>query len=252
MLSYHFPGHPLNRKGNRAGEIIGGNLSILYSILGTSSGFNPDNKILFIEDVGEELYALDRMLWNLKSSGVLQNLKALLVGGFTSVKDTNNWFPNQNIEVSSYNSLLKQINTGGIINKNSDSLKITTINFEHPLFNDVFVKEVKNFEYPTTVLNYNHDLQGNAVLLFENKTPFLHEITNSFSKIYLFSSPLNIQSSNFVNSPLVVPTLYNIARQSLELNKPYYILHKENTIEIRKKIEKRNQSLPKTSSSYML
>ena len=55
------------------------------------------------------------------------------------------------------------------IYKNSDSLKITTINFEHPLFNDVFVKEVKNFEYPTTVLNYNHDLQGNAVLLFENK-----------------------------------------------------------------------------------
>ena len=48
----------------------------------------------------------------------------------------------------------------------------------------------------------------------------------------------SIQSSNFVNSPLVVPTLYNIARQSLELNKPYYILHKENTIEIRKKIEK--------------
>ena len=156
------------------------------------------------------------------------------------IKDGGNLLiiPNQNIEVSSYNSLLKQINTGGIINKNSDSLKITTINFEHPLFNDVFVKEVKNFEYPTTVLNYNHDLQGNAVLLFENKTPFLHEITNSFSKIYLFSSPLNIQSSNFVNSPLVVPTLYNIARQSLELNKPFYILQKENTIEIRKKIEK--------------
>ena len=72
----------------------------------------------------------------------------------------------------------------------------------------------------------------------EDKTPFLHEISNSFSKIYLFSSPLNIQSSNFVNSPLIVPTLYKIAKQNLEINKPYYILQKENTIEINKKIEK--------------
>ena len=146
--------------------------------------------------------------------------------------------PEQNIEIYSYNSLLSDINSGRILKKNKDSLKITTINFKHPLFNRVFTKEVENFEYPTSTLNYSHNLKGNPVLMFENKTPFLHEIDNSFSKIFLFSSPLDIQSSNFVNSPLVVPTVYNIARQSFKLTKPYYLLQKNNTIELSKKLEK--------------
>jgi muramoyltetrapeptide carboxypeptidase len=94
-----FNGNTLNIVGEAKGQIIGGNLNILHGYLvgRNASDFFKD-KILFIEDVGEELYALDRMLWNLKSSGVLLNLKALLVGGFTNIKDTNNWFPNQNIE----------------------------------------------------------------------------------------------------------------------------------------------------------
>ena len=146
--------------------------------------------------------------------------------------------PNKNIELNTYNSFFKKINSGEILNKYKDSLKITTINFEHPLFRDVFTKEVRNFEYPAVALNYTHNLKGNAILMFENKTPFLHEVANSFSKIYLFSSPLDIQSSNIVNSPIIVPTLYNMAKQSLELTKPYNILQKENTIEISKKIEK--------------
>lgn len=146
--------------------------------------------------------------------------------------------PHKNIELQSYNSFFKQVNTGRIVNKEKDSLKITTINFNHPLFSDVFNKKIKNFEYPTTTTNFKHTFTGNAILALEDNTPFLHEISNSFSKIYLFSSPLNIQSSNFVNSPLIVPTLYNIAKQSFEFAKPYYILQKENTVEISKKIEK--------------
>lgn len=146
--------------------------------------------------------------------------------------------PDKNIELNSYNSFFKKINSGKLLNKYKDSLKITTINFEHPLFSNVFTKEVRNFEYPTAGFSYTHNLKGNAILMFENKTPFLHEVSNSFSKIYLFSSPLDIQSSNFVNSPIIVPTLYNMARQSLELTKSYYILQKENIIEINKKIEK--------------
>ena len=146
--------------------------------------------------------------------------------------------PDKNIELNSYNSFFKKINSGKLLNKYKDSLKITTINFEHPLFSNVFTKEVRNFEYPTAGFSYTHNLKGNAILMFENKTPFLHEVSNSFSKIYLFSSPLDIQSSNFVNSPIIVPTLYNMARQSLELTKSYYILQKENIIEINKRIEK--------------
>jgi hypothetical protein len=150
--------------------------------------------------------------------------------------------PDQKIKISSYNSFFKKINSGTILNRITNSLKITTINFQHPLFSEVFIKEITNFQYPSATISYKNTLQGNTILSFENKTPFLQEITNPFSKIYWFSAPLDTQSSNFVNSPLIVPTLYNIAKQSLEITKPYYTLQEENTIEINKKIEK-NQIL---------
>ena len=84
---YQFDSHNLNRKGAIQGEILGGNLSILYSILGTKSGFNPDNKILFIEDLDEYLYHIDRMMMALKRAGKLSKLKALVVGAMSDMND---------------------------------------------------------------------------------------------------------------------------------------------------------------------
>ena len=86
-LEYRFPGHQYNRSGEVTGKLIGGNLSIIYSTMGT--GFFPDTggKILFIEDVGEYLYHLDRMLWSLKLAGKLSGLKALIVGAMSGMKD---------------------------------------------------------------------------------------------------------------------------------------------------------------------
>ena len=70
-----------------SGHVIGGNLANLYSLLGTNLDFDTHDKILFIEDVGEQLYQIDRMIIALKKAGKLKNLKALLVGQFTDIPD---------------------------------------------------------------------------------------------------------------------------------------------------------------------
>lgn len=74
------------------GQLIGGNLSVLYSIIGSDSEMKTDGKILFIEDLDEMLYHVDRMMINLKRSGYLKNLKALIIGGMTQMKDNKVYF----------------------------------------------------------------------------------------------------------------------------------------------------------------
>lgn len=69
------------------GEIIGGNLSVIYSLLGSKSAISTEGKILFLEDLDEYLYHIDRMMLNLKRNGLLSNLKALVVGSFTQMHD---------------------------------------------------------------------------------------------------------------------------------------------------------------------
>ena len=90
--NYKCPAHPLNRKGIAAGELVGGNLSLLAHLTGTASDISTKNKILFIEDIGELIYSTDRMLHQLKHSGKLNKLAALIVGGFADVKDTGRPF----------------------------------------------------------------------------------------------------------------------------------------------------------------
>ncbi len=88
-ITYRYKNHGLNRSGQSNGILIGGNLSLLIASLGSVSDFNYDGKILFIEDVGEYLYAIDRMIRTLDRAGKLKNLAGLIVGGFTEVKDND-------------------------------------------------------------------------------------------------------------------------------------------------------------------
>ncbi|GAA4324310.1 LD-carboxypeptidase [Mucilaginibacter gynuensis] len=88
-LSYEFTSHGINRSGNASGELIGGNLSLLVAILNSPSDFDYSGKILFIEDVGEYFYSVDRLIRALKRAGKLKNLAGLIVGGFTDIKDND-------------------------------------------------------------------------------------------------------------------------------------------------------------------
>ncbi|WP_407403988.1 LD-carboxypeptidase [Chryseobacterium sp.] len=84
-LQYDIKAHALNKKGNISGELIGGNLALIYALLGTKYSFDFTDKILFIEDIGENFYALDRMMMSLELAGVFTKIKGLIVGGMTNM-----------------------------------------------------------------------------------------------------------------------------------------------------------------------
>jgi muramoyltetrapeptide carboxypeptidase len=87
-ILYDEESNRLNVEGKSSGQIVGGNLTLLCNNIGTSSDIDFDNKILFIEDIGERLYGVDRDLNQLNRSGRLKNLRGLIVGQFTNVKET--------------------------------------------------------------------------------------------------------------------------------------------------------------------
>ncbi|WP_445748458.1 S66 peptidase family protein [Polaribacter sp.] len=91
-LRYEIPSSNYNRDGKISGEIVGGNLSILMSMLGSKSQLKTDGKILFIEEIGEYEYAIDRMLQSLKRAGYFKNVKGVMLGNFSKIrKNSTSW-----------------------------------------------------------------------------------------------------------------------------------------------------------------
>ncbi len=107
-LDYHIPANALNKVGIAQGQLVGGNLAMLTHIIGSNSDIDTTGKILFLEDVGEYLYSIDRMMIQLKRSGKLKSLAGLIVGHFSDLEDNEVQFgktANQIIEdaVAEYN-----------------------------------------------------------------------------------------------------------------------------------------------------
>ena len=86
-LNYQFPSSKLNKTRTAEGELVGGNLSVLYSLCGSNSAINTQGKILFLEDLDEYLYHIDRMMQNLKRNGMLEHLSGLVIGGMSDMND---------------------------------------------------------------------------------------------------------------------------------------------------------------------
>lgn len=84
---YTIEPHPLNIKGKTRGTLFGGNLAVLCSLIGSSYLRTPENGILFIEDIGEAPYKIDRMMWTLKLTKILSNIKGLIVGNFSNYEE---------------------------------------------------------------------------------------------------------------------------------------------------------------------
>lgn len=137
--------------------------------------------------------------------------------------------PSEDLNLQSYNALVNafQINMGNFV---TNEKRVTTINFSHPLYdNGVFEKQVSNFQYPKVNSFYDtNSANGSSVLSFEDGKPFLMQSQN----LFLFSAPLNNENSNFINSPLIVPTLYNIGRSSLKIPNLYFTIGQFNSFDL--------------------
>lgn len=136
--------------------------------------------------------------------------------------------PSEQAEINDYNDLLATLGMGSFSGKIAAEKQITQIVFDHPLYQNVFEKQVVNFQYPTVNSYYGITTNATSVLTFEDGKPFIFQKNN----IYFLSAPINLENSNFQNSPLIVPTFYNMAQQSLALPNLYYTIGKQNNFDV--------------------
>jgi muramoyltetrapeptide carboxypeptidase len=98
-ISYSIPSKSYDVKGTASGELVGGNISILYSLLGSKSAIDTKDKILFMEDLDEYLYHIDRMMYNLKRNGYFENVKGIIVGSMTDMHDNEIPFGQNEVQI---------------------------------------------------------------------------------------------------------------------------------------------------------
>jgi hypothetical protein len=140
--------------------------------------------------------------------------------------------PNSESTIATMNTFLSKY--GGIQFKSigTSEKSITKINFSHPLFSSVFEKKIENFQYPTTKTSFEISNSAPMVLGYSDQTSFLSAFQNGISSVYVFAAPINKANSNFQNSPIIVPTFYNMGQNAqkagitaliIDENKPFIV-----------------------------
>ena len=126
---------------------------------------------------------------------------------------------------------------------------ITKINFNHPLFSGVFENKIDNFQFPKTKNSFSISSSNPAVLYYEDQNAFLTSIGNAISSVYVFTAPINLENSNFQQSPLIVPTFYKMGINNqnngvnaltIGNNNPFYIdaiVSKDEILKVKNEME---------------
>jgi len=216
---------------------IGGNNDFLSKIY-TNDEFNFDQS---------SIKNLDYNLLNNQNLIILNELENIPNSLINSLSDAISngtnlvIIPNTNINITSYNMLFRKLNVGAINSKIENELTITDINFSHPFFQNVFEKQVKNFQYPKVNNYYQSTLKNSSSLIkFENETNFISRLGAKNNTIYWLASAINTDNSNFKNSPLIVPIFYNFGKYSYKKSQLNYLIGRTNEIEVKVTLQKDN------------
>lgn len=240
-----------------ANQKLNGRLSIIDNVLGYDNRFyfninsREKIKVLAISESesdylnrlfrGEEfdfgkfpLNQLDYSNLDDKNVIILDNLTVIpsslqtVLRSFSNNGGTLIVVPASNSDLSSYNSFLSSLSTIRLTEKVSSETQLTTISFNHPLYRNVFEQEVTNFQYPTIKEHFGVQTNLSTALAMDGGNPFLI----GDDSLFVFTVPLKLENSNFINSPLIVPTFYNMAQSSLRLPQLYQTLGNPATMDV--------------------
>jgi hypothetical protein len=181
------------------------------------------SKIYTTEEFNYSNYSLQKLDYNLldkQDAIVLNELKDIPQALQTTLKSFVEKggnlvvIPSLECSISNINSFLS--NFGGMhfkVQVTSEKM-VTKINFSHPLYSSVFEKKIENFQYPSTKTSFEISNLAPMILGYSDQTSFLSAVQNGISSVYVFAAPINKTNSNFQNSPIIVPTFYNMGQNA--------------------------------------
>ncbi|MFK7810972.1 MAG: BatA domain-containing protein [Maribacter sp.] len=164
----------------------------------------------------------------------IPNALATNLKSFTANDGHLTVIPNTQIDFASYGQFLSNYSATSYMQRVNYDRNITNISFAHPLYRNVFEKNVVNFQYPKVSQYYRLKTNAPSILSFQDKDPFLI----GSSGVFIFTAALSKENSNFINSPLIVPTLYNMGVNSLKLPELYHFTRKNQKVDIAAQLPK--------------
>ncbi len=167
-----------------------------------------------------ELRSLDYNSLEKQDAIILNEIKDIPQALITTLKDFYDKggniviIPAEDSSIRNLNALMAAFGGSQFKSANSNERQITKIAFSHPLYATVFEKKTDNFQYPKATTGFTLGGSALPVLSYDDRTPFLASIGNKLGNVYVFTAAINKANSNFQNSPLIVPTFYNMAQNS--------------------------------------